>query len=396
MALSAHFPTFPWIWRRVKSIRPQPRRIALYLAIFLVTVTLALRVVAGIFEYRVLAIVNGLAQVRLDQTTKAEFLKTVPRMGGFSWTKCSAEECYSKEVNVWPLNSVYYFLAPKMLETPYLRELAFWIGLRFARFSAYVEFKDGKVHCLDYTLGVANAGRLIPEMPFLIIQSARSNKNSFMPEIDDESPEYRVTESRNSSSGMSAIGLNVVYTPGAPATLVRNAFDLHLNCVWQLRGCTSTRQFLPSTWQYKTAMESARIARLQSADPCPDRLLPRHVRESSTILLAEVARLLPNFNSEFLGECRIVDYRLLQVLKGKGDRQLEHVLHPVTLSWRYSETKLANPAIRLLYLGSKVLIFSDYPSALASPCEIVAATPTALQTIETVLASPASQAAKSD
>jgi hypothetical protein len=386
------------MWRRVTSIRLRPRRIALYIAISLVIVTLALRAVAGIFEYRVLKIVNGLAQVRLDQTTKAEFLKNVPGMepGEFSSTKCSTEECYSKEIYAWPPNRVYSFLAPSLLQTQGLRELAFWLGLRFARFSAYVEFKDGKVHYLYYTLMVVNTGRLIPEMPFLNVSGVQGYPLRFQPEIDDENPDYRMIERRASVDGMSAIGLNITFTRGIPAQLVRHAFDLQLNCIWQLRGCTSTGQLLPRAWQYKTAIESARIARLQSADPCPDRLLPRHVHDSSDVLLAEVARLLPNMNDEFLGECRIADYRLLQVLKGSAGRPLEHVVHPVTLSFRFSETRLPNPAIRLLYPGSRVLIFSDYPSAIASPCEVVAAIPSAMQSVQAALASPSSQVADED
>ena len=56
----------------------------MWLAILLAIVALAPRIASGIFEYRVLAIVDGLAQVRLDQTTKAVLLTTVLSQGAKS------------------------------------------------------------------------------------------------------------------------------------------------------------------------------------------------------------------------------------------------------------------------------------------------------------------------
>ena len=409
MVLCDHFPTVVWLWRRVTSIRLRPRRIALYLAIFLVIAAIALRVAAGIFEYRVMKTVNALSQVRLDQTNEPESLEIMPGLkpGTSSLANCPVKVCFAKENYIWPsglAGVVHYFFGDGSDPRDKVR---FWLGYRVARFSADVELNEGRVHKLDYSLLVGNVNlkcrgivlanaKGIQGFPFgRVLWSVNQEEFSDgrIPENEDESPDYQVTWTPiYKGSANAGIGLNVAFTLAAPAGLVRHAFDLHLNCIWHLTGCGSARDLLPLAWDDKLGIESAALARMKSSNPCPDRILQRRARDSLDIILAEVTRLLPNLKSDWLGECRRADFRLVQVLKGKLDRKLEGALLPITIGTQDHNPRIPNPVIPYLHPGSKLLMFSEN----YEPCQIVAATPSALQTIQTALAEQASQDAKSD
>jgi hypothetical protein len=412
MVLSDHLPTFVWLWRRMTSIRLRPRRIALCFATFLVIVALAPRIASGIFEYRVLEIVNGLAQIRLDQTTKAELLKTVADLkpGTSSYGKCPEEECFSNETYIWSSSfgaMEDYFFGRWVTQGRFHSKVGYWLGYRVTRFSADVELSEGRVHKLYFSLMVSNGNLWIDRTVLVNVSGIQGfpfgrvlwsvNERDFsdgrLPEVEDESPDYRVTSIpiwKGPANAM--VGLSVAFTPGAPAQLARHAFELQLNCIWRLNGCTSTRDLLPLAWEDKLRIESAALARMKSSNPCPDRILPRRARDSPDIILAEVTRLLPSDKNDLLGECRRADFRLVQVLKGKLNRKLEGVLLPIRIGTQDPNLRIPNPVIPYVRPGSKLLMFSEN----YEPCQIVAATPSALGTIQSALASLPSKVAQND
>jgi hypothetical protein len=51
---------------------------------------------------------------------------------------------------------------------------------------------------------------------------------------------------------MQTTDLRVAFTPEAQAEDVRKAFDVHLECVWNLEGCSATSQTLPAVWEQLT------------------------------------------------------------------------------------------------------------------------------------------------
>jgi hypothetical protein len=141
---------------------------------------------------------------------------------------------------------------------------------------------------------------------------------------------------------------------------------------------------------YQNIRRSA-FARLRSPTPCPDRILFRRARDVADILLVEVANVHPVLEQFGNEQEEIADYRLLEVLKGKLDRPLKNVGHPLSLSIGVNESAIPNPALKLLHPGSQVLMFSDSSTDVDSPCETVAATESAERAIRSTLRSNAGQ-----
>jgi hypothetical protein len=385
--LSVHFPTVIWVWRIVTS--PRARRIWFCLVVALIFFTIALRIYDGIFEYRILATVNGLAQIRLDQTSKVELLKAVAgmRSGPPSWAKCHGEECFSEEISNWPTGHTSLFFFRVYVWSKYAYKFGYWMGLRLWHFPADAELRDGKVHKIRYHLDVDDGTALYPGSMFVNVESLRGFSS-----FNDDSPDYRVSDYFK----WPELQINVDFTPHAPVQLVHHAFDLNLNCIWQLLGCRSAKELLPLAWQDRLPIQAAFQARLQSPEPCPDHILTGRARDSSDILLVEVARERPDLTARAPWERRLVDFRLLEVLKGQINRPLEGVGTIPTIFLSPPDNNIPNPALRLLHPGLKVLMFSDSSTDIDSPCEIVAATPSALQTIKAALASPTSHVAEDD
>jgi len=55
------------------------------------------------------------------------------------------------------------------------------------------------------------------------------------------------------ASNKQTTSMFVAFTPDAKPEDVKNAFDVHLDCVWNAQGCWATKQLLPALW--KTKME---------------------------------------------------------------------------------------------------------------------------------------------
>ena len=82
---------------------------------------------------------------------------------------------------------------------------------------------------------------------------------------DDESPQFHV----GGDDGY----LTVLFTSEASPALMSHVFHVHLRCFWSLFGCRHARQIAALLWQDKNSIEAATLARLNSNDPCPDRIL---------------------------------------------------------------------------------------------------------------------------
>jgi hypothetical protein len=102
----------------------------------------------------------------------------------------------------------------------------------------------------------------------------------------------------------------------------------------------------------------------------------------------------PELEDEY-GRYHLANYELLRVLKGKLNRPLKAVGHPVVINGK-SDQQMPNPAVQLLHPGARVLMFSDNSTNVDTPCEIVAATDSAMQTIQSALAQPWSRIAETD
>jgi len=190
-------------------------------------------------------------------------------------------------------------------------------------FDATVTLLDGKVSSVSY--GVAD--RLgFPRAVFQLVsvKSAHSfwssHQSGFeVQSTDDESPQFRVNGYEH--------GIRVSYTFDAERDLILHAFHVDLSCFWGLRGCRHVRQIAPLLWQDKNAIKTATLARLQSMEPCPDRILDcrlRYLADVSLLLLeskgSEPESIKPRTQRL---EGVTTRYRLVETLRGRFSKDLE-------------------------------------------------------------------------
>lgn len=259
-----------------------------------------------------------------------------------------------------------------------------WLGVRFWRFYASVGLWDGKVRTFRYTLLVDDGIGIYPGAVSVGALSARSYRSGAMSPADDESPNYSV---RNYFKWPD-MSLEIVFTPAASPELVRHAFDVHLNCLLSLHGCRTAWQLLPQASEDQFAIQRAAFARLRTSDPCPNRILPRRVRDFPDVLLYEVENVHSQLK-DYGGyeKYRLVDYKLVQVLRGQAKVALLRNV-PLPLNMRILGQSVLNPDLAVLHPGARVLIFYNKDGVdFFNPCAIIAATDSAMETVRAALAS---------
>lgn len=306
------------------------------------------------------------------------------------WRESGDEECVSAGVSVWPNSADYFFaelLSPtysdSCFKTALQSEVTYFLlqhlGFRAGLCEAEVRVRQGRVSGAGYRLTIAGPSDFFNGITISVVSVRRAPSSDVLRPVLDESPEFAIDE----SDAYRGRQLHVGFTPAAPPGLVRHAFDVHLNCVWRLRGCRAVEEILPETWDDKQVLRRLPLARLQSDDPCPNRILARRARDVQDILLLEVRTVTP-----YEGQV-VADYRLTRVLKGAADRVPQRMHHPRSMGTYVGEAIIPNPAIRLLRPGARVLMFWDNDRLVnweLTPCEVVAATPEALRTVEKALA----------
>jgi hypothetical protein len=205
-------------------------------------------------------------------------------------------------LSLWPVHDSDLPVKDKgnLLTFPF--KVAYAIGCRHLSFSAYVTVLNGTVSSTGYDL---EPDVLVGYPPsYLVVARSvhgfyrdRGSRPVTVHSTDDERPEFRFGAVAGQFSMLdgpdSAIG--VAYTADAPRDQMDHAFQVDLHCFWGLRGCGSVRQVVPLLWKDRQAIERRTLARLQSPDPCPERILAGRVRY---ILDLNVA-LLEVVNSRF-------------------------------------------------------------------------------------------------
>ncbi len=367
----------------------QVRRFVIALLITILSATLLLRLDAAIFQYRVLAILRQMEKVKLGQTSREELANS---WTGMRSAPCApvpnSSECLTKTLS--NLSSYWLFFRLQKLYGVYWDNKTIFaaghlLGIRICNFYAVFEIRDQKVQGLNYGLFLDNGSNQYPGAIVVHVGSTESYINSPLSNAEDESPEYLVTRYHQ----WPELNLSISFTPLAPVTLTRHAFELSLNCLWRIDGCRTSKQIFPLAWQDEENIERAIGARLHSSNPCPDRILPHRVRDASDILLVEIQHVGPEMGSKtYRMTFPLVDYKLLRVLKGKSNRPLRSFQHSSLVYDPADPTQqMPNPAIQLLHPGARVLMFSNDPWQVDEACEIVAATDNAIQTIQSRLPS---------
>jgi hypothetical protein len=172
----------------------------------------------------------------------------------------------------------------------------------------------------------------------------------------------------------------VYFTRDSPVELLPHAFNLHLRCLWSLRGCESANQVLPDPEEDRLRITRSALERMRGPNQCPNRVLLRRARDTEDILLVEVTNVSPTVSESEVGPYLIASFRLLRVLKGKAGRPLDDVW--VNTELQFGQITVHNSAIDLMNSGQRILLFSGASTNLDEPCEAMAGTDEAVNTVE--------------
>ena len=383
MNFSRTFPVTAWLWRRLTS---RPARL-IYLGVLVIVIVpgIALRVEAALFQRRVLKVMSALSSLRIGVTQRAEVLS---RMAQFEVREdhrnksgCEADDCLFIEVSSpklsdWALRKAGWSGHYK------LYTVLSWWRFRMRGLEAYVDLDSDKVSDLGYRFVLST-----PDPYDEIVINARSMSSAgrftgIIDAIADESPDYGVSHHWRRP----ALNTNVYFTRSTTPELLSHAFRLRLECLWSVRGCLTANQLLPEAEYDRIGIERAASDRLIGPNQCPDWILPGRARDAESILLVEVKNSGPAFIANDDGShFRRANFRLLRVLKGDPGVSVDKIVVGSEI-WRGERAH--NSAFDLLKPGQRLLVFlrGDRDRDGYASCEEFAATDSAVQTIETSLA----------
>jgi hypothetical protein len=386
-----------WFGRALAG--PTARRIYLAAALFLLFATTVARVYSFILVRRIQAVISGLSKLRIDETADGDVLRTVPYLvRGQDWTIEKNVELGDVEPGLD--RSYYATISNKpnwmMFETTawrfssaastedghqegWLFKAADLLGYRYVGFGALVVLHNGRVSSISY--GIAD--RLVfPEVlgDIISFKSAHARwavrQTGFeVPSTEDESPQFSVS----GDSGH----LGVWFTPEASPELRSHLFQVNLSCFWSLLGCRHARDVAPLLWQDKNAIEAATLSRLQSNDPCPDRILAGRIKylpDIDVVLLESSGSRLEGISEEGspISEAR-THYKLVEVLRGHASGSWESVRSMDTVLYPGDYTRrLPNRGLQWTKAGEKVLAFSNLNF---DSCRMIRATHSALSKV---------------
>lgn len=328
---------------------------------------------------KIQAVLRGLNEIRLDQTSEDEINRVVPHLDSrdVQWHGESRRVYYahiSDEDDHW----ARFFFSHKF------KAVAGWFGYRYLSFDAAAVVVQGKV--VDVSYGLANQW-IRPQYAGYAgyIVSARSVHGFWLERQypfhvssqADFSPRYR--PSRFGSD------LSVIYTADAPSSTTDRIFKLDLSCFWSPRGCNDSRQIAPIMWNDVDSIKRRTYDQLNSGK-CPDSIVEgrlKYLPDLSVLLLEVTGSRRIEVNEEGARtEDWFTDYRVEEVLRGRSySPSLKNVRFQRLISSVLDPTRMmANQIYPETKIGSQVLYF--WNPGFAS-CRFIPATPSAVQLIRT-------------
>jgi len=239
------------IFRRILFV------LLLVASIILITAA-TFRLQSYLFARKVQSVLSRMGQIRLDKTSHAEILVLIPELKPGSRylpsnqpdAGCLAEACYAIHIQNWPGGMIARMQAKLSYRFQWLFEAIYWLGHRYLLFTAYVEVRAGRVSRYEYSLGVECVNQ--PASDAVEVKVLGADRAGFPGYFGfmrdyDEIGDFgiRVPSNRPATSRY------VAFTPDAQPEYARNAFDVHLDCLWNAQGCSATRQLLPLLWEQK-------------------------------------------------------------------------------------------------------------------------------------------------
>jgi hypothetical protein len=362
-------------------------RVYVVILLLLLLVTAAGRLRSYMMTRKIQAVLRGIAEIRLDQTSEEQLTKTVPYLTQKDWTDQSGALHHwfgahiSNESDLW----LSWLID---LRVEWLGYLADWLGYRFISFDANVLVQDGKVTHLEYGLAdqwvrpqrAGYTGYMVSassvhgywidhRVPFLVSSQ------------DDESPQYR-------PSG-NASGLFATYAADAPSKTTQHLFQLNLRCFWGLRGCVDAREIAPALWQDIESIQRGTYQQLISGR-CPDSIVEGRMRylPDITVSLLEVTgfrRIEVNEEGD-RAEDWFTDYKLRQAIRGESSGPWKNIRFRRTISALDDPTQImTNQTWPETKIGTLVLFF-DAPRFHS--CRFIPATPSALEIVRKTPVAP--------
>jgi len=382
MGSRRYFSFFNWAIRKLTG--RWPRRICFYIILLLLCLTTAARVRSYVMARRIQAVLHGMAEIRVDQTSEEQLLKMMPYL-----TRSEHEWKAGEIVQRWyytQISNESDWLMPRLMDESrfrsmvgrdpeWLRRLAYQFGYRYMSFDASVLVQDGRVSQVRY--GLAKEGVQPREVGYIV--SAKSIHGFWLPfqmgfgvsSEEDLSPQYRPSGDERS--------LRVTYTNDAPPELTTRAFQLDLSCFWSLRGCDDAREIAPGVWQDLQALHTEVYQQLIS-EKCPDSIIDGRLRylPDLTVLLLEVtgSRRIEVNEEGSKTEDWFTDYKLIEVIRGRNATTWNNVRLRRTIPSPMDHTRtIANQIWPPTKIGSQALFFGNI---YFDSCRIIPATPSAL------------------
>jgi hypothetical protein len=357
------------------------RRIYLTAFILLVVTTTVIRAHSLVLTIRIHRVIQGLEKVQIDETTEAELVSLVPQL-----VRSDKERQVRRSVEVDDVDTgtarFYYVsigndsswmqfenFASRYSNVEYSKHgppkswiftLADCFGYRYIGFGAMAVLLDGKVSSVQYGIA-AELG--FPRQAVVSVRSAHSlwapRQTGFeVRSTQDENLQFEVEGNDEQ--------LWVLFTPEASAESKSQAFQVNLSCFWTISSCRHAQQISPVLWQDKKASEEATLARLKSANPCPETLAINRVKyfpDVNVEVLESTGFKIESVNEEGVRVDEIrTNYKSIQILRGRPrpSMALESVRSRATVPYPgdYSRT-LPNMGPRWTEPGQRVLAFSN-------------------------------------
>jgi hypothetical protein len=319
------------VWRTVSG--RWARRIYTVLLLMCISLSVGLRCRTYLLTRRIQAVLAGLAQVRVDQTTESQLQTIVPYLRSLKIEASSGlDRQYCASISndhegsgglglYWVPHIFFSSWTPqkgpiqnKWSAMPLPLKVAYVLGWRHLTFRTCITTLNGVVAGAGYALE-PDLFLGWPASELVVVRSVHGfwMRHRRMPvqSADDESPDFRFGAAAGEFSMFAGddATIGVAYTARASRELVSHVFRVDLSCFWGIRGCGSVRQVVPLLWADRLRIAQATVMRLKSGNPCPDRILDGRVRT------------LPDLNVALL---EVVDSRY-EVLNYEGDRTQESV-----------------------------------------------------------------------
>lgn len=388
------------------------RRIYTVFILMCVSLSAAMRCRSYLLTRRIHAVLTGLARVRVDRTTESQLQALVPYLlrqdiapsSGSDRQYCASisNDHQGHEYGLpgmrWLPQFFFVSWVPRdgpiqnkwnTMNLPF--KVAYLFGLRHLTFGACVTTSNGIVSGASYGLE-PDVFYGWPASELVAVRSVHGfwmqHRGLPVQSADDESPDFRFGPAAGEFSIFAAVDakIAVAYTPSAPRELVAHAFQVDLSCFWWIRGCDSVRQVVPLLWADRLRIADATAARLQSGNPCPDRILEGRVRtlpdlNVSLLEAADSRDELVNYEGDRWGET-VTDYRLREIIRGHPNASEIIAMRRRTMI--ASPTgKMPNPAGPWYpKRGERFLFFSG---AQFDSCRIVPDTPSAEMAVRTAV-----------